>query len=235
MIDQISKSTKWNKFNKSDIIDSLKSIRFLVIDSTKYSEMSQGSLACFIDLGRAKTKFASKFLDKPNENGIIAVRSDAMKLKNLPSILVHELYHYVDKLNSNSIKLSRFVDRRLRYDKKLAIKKSLSLLLSNMEFDPESITWSDKYEEANDYVQGHWIKNWDYFTSDDELFARWMAIKSEMLKSGFITDIQKKIKFSDMSGWYQTLKGDDKSEFENLMFFLDWSKIDQIDSQIFNN
>ena len=75
------------------------------------------------------------------------------------------------------------------------------------------------------------IENYDYFNSDEEIFARWHTIKSKMLKSSAINSIDQKV------SWKDFLKGlsDDGGVTVNLkpsdiqfIFFADIDKLEQL-------
>ena len=147
LLDEISKSPRWEKFGKTNLIDSLSKVKFKVVDSLPYStNISENSSACFINLEAMKdrTRFiVKKFINEPTENNLIVVRKDMMNSKELQDVLIHEIYHYLDKLLIVNNDLSKFVDMRIKSDRNYASKK-ICILMKNHLLEYNSKTKNNK-------------------------------------------------------------------------------------------
>jgi hypothetical protein len=91
IIRDVQNSKRWNKFpNKQNIIDSINSIKFYMVDSSIYvDKISKNSVACFIDLHLFKKKsVVTSLLEKPNYVNVIFInKSNFYQDKNISSVL----------------------------------------------------------------------------------------------------------------------------------------------------
>jgi hypothetical protein len=240
LIGDIESDDKWNKFGKTGILDSIRNIKFKVMDSDKY--INDISLACYINIEGIKNdrKYLKPFLNAPNENDIIAIRRDVLDRKDVSLIVSHELYHYLDKLTKLNKELSNFIDLRVKSDDQYASKK-YSILSKNaiIDFGSHIDLFSMKYKSGQevdlysvckDYVDPYKDK-FKYYSSNKEVFARWLTLKTDMFRKGIIENVSQDIKIEDISRYLDRCNelGDTNSEYEcqDIMMALDWSKLDQ--------
>lgn len=244
LINDVKDSSKWNKFGKDKLLDSLKVVEFRIVDSIDYeNKISKNSSACFINLDNLKSStsfFLKKVVKEPSQNNIIVVRRDALKYDHFEDILIHELYHYLDKLLALNNDFSKFIDTDVK-DKHYASKKFAFILKSFAESKDRSKEQiksfklyyddgklGDLYEISKDLIDP-WLKEYDYYSSPDELFARWWTLKSDMKQKGIIKNIEDRITLEDISDYLKKGAGDDSYD---IIMILDWDKLEDFQNYI---
>ncbi len=60
-----------------------------------------------------------------------------------------------------------------------------------------------------------------------------MTLKSDMVRDGIISNISKSISISDIIKWKSNTNIDNISNNNDILYILDWEKIDQIDRYLF--
>lgn len=245
LIEDIESDDKWDKFDKTGILDSIRNIKFKVMDSDKY--INDISLACYINIESMKNnrKYLKPFLNTPSENDVIAIRRDVLDRKDISLVVSHELYHYLDKLIKLNKEFSNFIDWKVKSDDQYASKK-YSILSKNAIIDFSSnidlFSMSNKsgqevdlYQICKDYVDPYKDK-FKYYSSNKEVFARWFTLKTDMFRKGIISNVSQDIKIEDISRYLDKCNemGDFDSEYEclDIMMVLDWSKLDQFQKSI---
>lgn len=242
LIVEISNSSRWNKFGKDSIIDSIRTIKFRIVDYNSYlSNVSYNSIACFIDIKRIKNNtsfFIKYFTNDPKEDNMIVIRKDALYKEDFKNILIHELYHYFDKLLIDNIgDYSQHIDEHIKNKKYASNKYSIlvrnSILNNYKKSDIDSFTLIDVngnrvniYNIASNIVDSY-LDNYNYYTSNDEIFARWWSLKSDMISLGIISNFDKKVELKDIRLYLTKCSDSNASTCYDIMMFLDWEKLDE--------
>jgi len=247
LINDIKESPEWKKFNKKQIIDSILNVQFLIIDS---NEIFVGDkLGCFINLENIKSQksIASKLLEEPKENNIIAINRKTLFSPICEDIVKHEIYHYISKLENypfDNPKLVTFFDKNISDKDYLSKKISILMflrkneLLDLMKIDINKFKMTDQGKEVNlyniaKYLVDEYQNKINYYEGEDEIFARWEVLKSDMYKSGFKKD---KITTDDIQKYLLTISSDDKlEEVIDILLALDWNKLDEFQNFVKSN
>lgn len=228
VIEEIKGSNLFKKFNKQYIIDSLSTIQFRVVDSTIV--FSENSKACYLYIKPIKGKY-KYLLSEPSGENFIIINRKGMKDSNYVSSVVHEIYHYFDKLvdsgnrrYSEIVDISQYVDKNIN-NENYTKKKIMALMLF--------VNASGKDE--NDIVNAiydDYMSNKEYYTSDNELFARYKTLKSDMLKDGIIYNINQTPTIEDLANYLIGVKGIKRVEHLYLLLSIDLKRLKELDSLI---
>lgn len=97
VIEQIKVSNLFKKFDKEYIIDSIQNINFRIVDDQ--IPFSKGARACYIYIKPLKGKYTYLLQDQiPSGENFIIINRKSMKDSNYTEVVVHEIYHYFDRL-----------------------------------------------------------------------------------------------------------------------------------------
>jgi len=181
------------------------------------------------------------------ENNIIAINRSVLSSPMCEDVVKHELYHYVSKLKNypfstlrndfvNITTINKFIDKKTSDKVYLSKKISILLFLRRNEFadlmkmDINKFEMTDHgksvdlYTVAKHLVDGYQQKV-NYYENDDEIFARWHVLKSDIYKSGIKKD---KITTEDIQKYLLTIKSvDEFQEAIDILLPLDWGKLDE--------
>lgn len=188
VIEEIQTSKLFNKFDKKYIIDSIRTINFRIVDSI--IPFAKEAKACYVHIKPLKNKY--KYLLKSQipsfDNFIIINRSD-MNDPSYSASLVHEIYHYFDYLlgdgedYSNTNKIRKFIDKNID-DREYLKEKILRLTMIDPEKNKKE---KNLIKSIINFIYYDFMDNKSYYTSNDELFARYKTVKFKMIKRGIIT------------------------------------------------
>lgn len=239
IIDIIKSDDKFLKFNRPYILDSLKTIQFKIVDKIDVGQSDEIAAACYINLDVAKDNWMYDHIFKNSpisRDNFIIISRKSMNEKMLADYIVHEMHHFLDKLlgdgkNSLSNDLNpkvNIIDKKVLTDKNWALDK-LSMISTTYKYNELPPDLKELiYQQYNDIMSRR-----KYLTSNSELFARWRTYKHNLLKNGFISNINQKIttdiivrSFDIYSKDYKTkdinLIGQDK----DLLFFIDIKNVE---------
>lgn len=229
MIQNVKKSKMFDKFNKPWLLDSLKNIHFKVIDSINFSSSEDKNLTtegCYFYLKPLKGVI-SKLAGEPSEDNMLILRRGILKNEMLDEIIIHELYHYVDRLTKYNYDISdSFLDKKSFVDTTYGLNKMINIITANnYNWDnfPKPDLKKDLLSMYNDYK-----RNKMYYTSSGEIFARWHAFKSDLLKAGYIDSIDDMPTKKDIYKFMWLEKRLDV-QYITLLLALDWDKFNEID------
>ncbi len=228
VINKVRESNLFKKFDKQYIIDSLSTIQFKMVDST--ISFSKDASATYVYISPLKKKY-KYLLNAPESENFIIIKRSNMNDPNYPSVIVHELYHYFDRLitntddrYSNIADISKYVDKDIK-NEKYAKKKIMALMLFvNKGGEDEKSLTNDIY---NDYISSK-----EYYTSDNELFARYKTLKFNMLKDNIIKDINQTPTIEDLANYLFNIDGLKRLEHLYLLLSIDLGKLKELDSLI---
>lgn len=227
IIYQIQKSNLYNNIGKEYILDSIKSIKFKIFDPTGRRILKKTTAAMFVKVGMIDDELSDNFflkgLNSPIKN-IILINKNYLSDEELPEILTHEIYHYVDFLYggddelSDKLDLSNFVDKNISNKKYLFNKTERIFNLSGLDDDIKN--------QANDFSKDA-LKNVDYLTSNNEIFVRWKTFKSKLVKLGYIEDVKSVVNRETIDKYnkYNSISLTDL----DILLILDWDKIYELD------
>lgn len=228
----------FSETQKEWIIDSLKTIQFKVIDSGLLDETNAN--ACFINIDPLKEKIKGRKLvslaldDFPdNSNFIILKRDYITKDPTYKMSVVHELSHYYHHLIREAQmevpKMTDFLDKRISDDSYMQ-KKIRSLFGINGDIEDKK-----KSEIVKVLVRSICVElrqNEEYFTSEDELYARFKTLKHQMYEQNIIKDMKQPVTKDDVmlfiESTYDYLPSDNFVEHAAILVYLDLDKISQI-------
>lgn len=153
-----------------------------------------------------------------------------MNKPNISSTITHEIYHYLDKLigdenvsYSEEAELNKFADIKVN-NKEYAIKKLSALLFGKFPDNKDS----DLMNVLEDVYRD--IKNdKKYYTSSSEIFARYEALKYDMIKAKIIFDINDEITIEKLSKFIIQCSTEEKIDNYKFIFYLDLSKLHELD------
>ena len=218
------------KFNKKWLLDSLQDIHFKIIDSIDFTSANKNDevQGCYFYIKPLKHGFKSKLAGEPPEDNIIIIKRSYLKNKELDEILIHELYHYVDRLTKYKYDtIDSFLDKRALVDDKYSLNKLVNIITANNYNYDDTILDSAMKKYILDLYNGY-KDDRKYLTSKDEVFARWHSFKSELLKAGYINNIDEVPSKEDIYKFMWIDKRMD-DQFITLLLVLDWNKFNEID------
>jgi hypothetical protein len=241
LINQISNSQDFEKFGKKNLIDSLKVIEFKVVDSLNYiRNVSPGSNACFINLGiiKQKTRKEIKWLvNEPSQNNLIVIRKDILREQTPELTIIHELYHYLDKITKVKYQFEEFIDTNINRNKlnyttnkyAILVRKSMREYNTNEKIENFKLYDNDGqkvdiYPLCKEKID-HYIKNKNYFSSTDEVFARWLTLKTDMIQLGIIKNNQDIITLGEVETYLDKCNEENTEQCYNILLILNWEKL----------
>lgn len=227
VIDQIKVSNLFKKFDKDYIIDSIQNINFRIVDDQ--IPFSKSARACYIYIKPLKGKYTYLLQDQiPSGENFIIINRESMRDSNYDEVVVHEIYHYFDRLltggeerYSEEKKISQFIDTKLddeRYTKK---KIMVLMLFANNKGESEN--------EIVDALYDEWMNNRKYFVSEPELFARYKTLKHQMVKGGYISSINESVTIEKLAQYLFDLDDYNRSEQLFILLSLDLKKLKELD------
>ncbi len=239
IINIIKSDNTFLKFNRPYILDSLKTIQFKIIDKIDIGQDDDIAAACFLDIKSAKKSWLYDFISKDNSisrDNFIIISRESMKDKILADYIVHEMYHFLDKLLgddehhlSNDINSKNIIDKKVLTDKKWALDK-LSMISTTYKYDDLTPELKNLISQKYDNI----MSRKKYLASESELFARWKTYKHNLVKNGFISNINQKITPDIMVKSFDIYDKDYKTKDLNLMahntdllFFIDIKNVEK--------
>lgn len=235
-ISQIENSDLFNNYNKKILIDSLKNINIHFITIREGDIIEESVAAMFIQIDSLtediKKSYLFKYADlESNYNNIILINNNNKDDENLPEMLTHEIYHYVDALLdklSSKIDFTEFIDINItKEDNKRYLIDKMSRLFS---LNKEKLNKSEKVQNIILQLTNSIAQDIDYLSKNQEIFARWKTLKSKLQKYGYIEHISDKIN-SDII--YDYMNSDDYNYLDlEILLILDINKIDKLDNLI---
>lgn len=233
-IDQIKSSNLFNKFDKKYIIDSIQSINFKVVD--KEIPFSKNAKACYVYIKPLKSKYTYLFKDQiPSGENFIIVNRQFMKESDYSEVIVHEIYHYFDRLltgngemYSEENKISQFIDKNLD-DESYTKKKIMTLMLFKTKNSKIYNKESQLINEIVDDLYNEYMDNKKYFASEAELFARYKTLKHQMVKGGYISSINEPTSIENIAQYLFDLDAYNRSGQLFVLVSLDLSKLKELD------
>jgi hypothetical protein len=213
------------------IIDSISVINFKLVDSV--ITFQKGADACYINIKPIKTYFNSLLpLQIPNEDNFIIIRRKSMVDSSYRSVVVHEIYHYYDRLltggeekhYSNLINMSNFLDKNISNEGYIKNKIMSLMLFVNVNDESEL--------RVVDEIYNHYTLNKSYYQLDSELFARYKTLKHVMLKSGFIRNIDQTIGIKELSNYVYSLSNYDRVSEVFFLISIDLIKLKELDELV---
>lgn len=227
VIDQIKVSNLFKKFDKEYIIDSIQNINFRIVDDQ--IPFSKGARACYIYIKPLKGKYTYLLQDQiPSGENFIIINRKSMKDSNYAEVVVHEIYHYFDRLltggeerYSEENKIAQFIDTNLD-DERYTKKKIMALMLfANNKGKSEN--------EVVDALYDEYMDNKKYFVSEPELFARYKTLKHQMVKGGYISSINESVTIEKLAEYLFGLDAWNRSEQLFILLSLDLKKLKDLD------
>lgn len=228
----IEKDSSFLKFNRPYIIDSLKHIQFKVADVVDNKE---STCACYIDITPIKNSIKYGLMSHPSRENFIILKKNKINDKIMPECIVHEMYHFLDKMLgtnkgvSDDLTLSDSILDKNIYDEEYG-KNKISIILSGFKY-------KEGTKNIKDYVDDMYrqlIKKKDYPTSNHELYARWKTFKVDLLNDGYIKNINQKVNLDILNNSLDIKKPNfrsiDQFTIDNhlvVLFYIDVDKIEK--------
>lgn len=235
-ISQIENSDLFNEYNKKMIIDSLKTIDIHFITVRKNDIIKESIAAMFIQMDSLTENLHKDYLFKyidleSNYNNIILINSNYKDDKDLPEMLTHEIYHYVDALLdklSQKIDFTEFIDNNItKEDNKRYLIDKTSRIFS---LNKSKINKNKDLQNIIIALTSSITKDINYLSKNEEIFARWKTFKSKLQKYGYIQHISDKINTNII---YEYMDSEYKNELDlELLLILDLNKIEKLDNLI---
>jgi len=230
VIKNIKESDIFNRFDKPFIIDSISNIEFKVIDKDIIDRPNGVAVGVYISLSKMKSKWKYKYLDKPKSDNFILILRSQMDSPDLSETVVHEIYHYFDNLSGNSdIEYSKnktIVDEKSLNDIEYVYDKITSLM-SRTGIKYLELPTDLKYKVKS--LCQCLLSEKEYLGSNSEIFARWWAFKSILLRDGIIDNINKKMTGDEITKIVQNNRKYKNEHFLSMLVFLDLDKVQDIE------
>ena len=236
LIEKVSKMNRFKKFNQNWILDSLKTIHFKILDNmTEFGTKNSSAVGCYIYLPGFKKDYPlhHKILSPPIFDNVIIIDRRLLNDSDCADVVTHELYHYIDRLTggvktlSDKIDISQFLDKEIMTNKLYGAKKLV--LINGATLDGAS---SEKIKDVENILD---MFNFNYLTSNEELFARWETFKLRLLKNGYINNINECPTIDDISNYILDKNVKISEEDASILLILDWTKFEDLDNAINNN
>lgn len=230
-IQNIKESEQFNKLGKDFILDSLQSAKIKILEPKGYLFLKKTTAAFFIQLGDFEESIKNDFLLKRIEpspyKNLIIINKKYLEDDDLPEILTHEIYHYVDalfgddKYLSDKLNLSEFIDKNI-IDNKSYLKKKASIIFNIVNTENEEL------KNLSNKLSLSTIKNVEYLSNNREIFARWKTFKTKLIQKGYIENINSDVTLNIVLEYCE--KSRTNIEDFNLLLVIDLDKIEELDS-----
>jgi hypothetical protein len=218
-----------------------------VIDSINYRDIADGSAGSFINLEliKKRTKTEIKwFVREPLENNLITIRRDILNKQESELIIIHELYHYIDKLigingGTGNYNFNQFIDTNITLSNKDYVAKKYAILVRNSMVENNTKEKIEDFELLDDDNQkvdiyplckqiiDSFLKNKRYYASNPEIFARWLTLKTDMIQNNIIPNDKQIITLSDIEN-YLKHKPENKNQCHDILLIIDWESLDKL-------
>lgn len=222
IIDDIKISPLFKNLDREYIVDSIQNATIRISEPNMI--LKNVSAACFISLSNIeRNKFIyKKYISKEN---IIIINKEYINYPDLSSLLTHEIYHYIDKLYgeqddyTSNINLNEFLDKLILSDDDYANSKIKYLFkLNNQEI--KKIHTVDLLKIYRD--------DYDYYTSNKEIFARWKTLKSKIVRTGILKDMNDNLTEEKLNLYLKSADSINPTELD-ILVVLDLNKIEKLD------
>ena len=258
ILTEIENSKIFKESDKKFILDSIRVATIKIVDNLDFVENAQG---VYMNLNPFKKDKMSLLMTVPSVDNVILIKRNVVNNTDLSTTITHEVYHYFDMLMgksgsyySSDIKIDTFIDKRIN-DKDYCLKKIDKLLLDpysvysvkmdNLPPDRKfgkSIRSKNKrlsreeYQRSGSFVDNSvydiLIDDIEYFKSNTEIFTRYKTMKSEMLKRGFISDMNHPLSEEEVIRYIDSLENREKIISLELFLVLDLSKLPELDKLV---
>lgn len=229
MIESVRNSDRFQRFNKEWVIDSLKNIKVKVLDSIDLEGSNpKSTLGAYFYIKPYNDKWISKpigWIHGESDDNLVFIKREILDDKDLDEILIHELYHYLDRLMSYPDETKRlyFFDKKAFKDDKYTLNKLARIMMANQRnYD----TLSNDMKRQIKYLYDDWKSKKSYYQEPGELFARWNTLKSDMLKDGCLKDINQCPTKKDIYEFLFTRRRVD-AQYLPLLLVLDWDRLEE--------
>jgi hypothetical protein len=239
VISEIKDSKIFKKTDKYFIIDSLKKVEFYLVDSI--IPFKKQAEACFISISELKKKYKFLISKIPHNDNFIILNRKSLENESYRNTIVHEINHYFDKLLGDEInysvenKISSFTDSNLENDVYMRFKISTFLLLE--DFDDQKKKNFSREESASiarmkeTILQGilkDYRENLSYYKSSQEIFARFRALKDDMVQSKVIPNVDTPLTIENLATYLGKSSTEKKLENLYLILTIDLTKLDEL-------
>jgi hypothetical protein len=227
VISKVKESNLFKKFNKQYIIDSLSTIQFKVVDSTIV--FSKDAKASYVYIKPLKGRYKYLLSNVPEGENFIIINIKDMNNSDYSSTIVHEIYHYFDRLITNDderysevVDISKYVDNNVSNERYTKKKIMLLMLFSNTSGEIEN--------QIVDGIYDNYISNKKYYNSNSELFARYKSLKHDMLNSDIIQSINQTPTIENLAEYLFSINGLKRLEHLYVLLSLDITKLKELDN-----
>lgn len=231
LITIVEQSSKFDKKNKSYILDSLRKITIKIAEPTGENIFKKSNIAIFLKLGDFEEKIKKssiiyKIADfKSSKENVILINRKYIHDEDIADNIAHEIFHYVDNLLSNDgnyisdkLNLSKFVDKKLN-DENYAFAK-LRIIIA-----PNIVNLKQKYVNLIKEILKINMKKLNYYSNPSELFVRWKIIKLSMVTTNYIKDMNSDVTYNIL---YKFIKSEKLTAPDiEFLFTIDWHRIEE--------
>lgn len=234
LIKNVRETNIFNKFNKEWVIDSLNNIKFKLVDKIDFANNelevvdSIKFVGCYIPLYGFKSGIISKLAGEPKEDNIILIDRNLLldSVFDLEGTLMHELYHYFDKLTDKQYQIDdSYLDKKVFSDTTYGLNKITNILTAN-NYNYDTLV-DEEIKKDILSLYNNYKSNKIYYMSYSEVFARWNTFKSLLLKDGYIKNINEMPTKRDIYKYmYLKLYEDNLT----VLLVLNWDKLNDIDN-----
>jgi len=231
IIEQVRISPRFNKDIKSYILDSLQNITIKFANSTGKNIVKEKTGALYMNFGKLKKALSNTLIYYPifkmnstSVENIIIVNKKYENDEDLPNMLVHEIYHYVDALLGQKNDLSKELNLSQFIDKNVDNQARKYSSIYGRKFSETSPDIKKLLKELSIKT----ISNIEYLKSSEEIFARWKTFKSYMIKKGYIKDMNSPVDNELFMKYITNIKSINSEDLEFLLV-IDWSTIPELD------
>ena len=163
-------------------------------------------------------------MNSTSVENIIIVNKKYENDEDLPNMLVHEIYHYVDALLGQKNDLSKELNLSQFIDKNVDNQARKYSSIYGRKFSETSPDIKKLLKELSMKT----ISNIEYLKSSEEIFARWKTFKSYMIKKGYIKDMNSPVDNELFMKYITNIKSINSEDLEFLLV-IDWSTIPELD------
>ena len=162
-------------------------------------------------------------MNSTSVENIIIVNKKYENDEDLPNMLVHEIYHYVDALLGQKNDLSKELNLSQFIDKNVDNQARKYSSIYGRKFSETSPDIKKLLKELSMKT----ISNIEYLKSSEEIFARWKTFKSYMIKKGYIKDMNSPVDNELFMKYITNIKSINSEDLEFLLV-IDWDKIPEL-------